>query len=451
MTERREAIEGPPASPPHDTEAERFVLAAMLFDARVVDDVVLQLDPRDFYAPAHQAIFEAIHAVHRENGHVDIVTVQDAIRRLGRTADVAGGALVIEIASLAITAAGVMHHAEIVKGKAVLRSLLEVSTEVAGMTQEATVEAADVIQRAEERIFEIAHRGAAQHPVSIDVVAQTVFERLDEANRTGRKRGVLTGYARLDEMTNGLQPGDLVILAARPSMGKTTFALNLSERAASLGTGVLVFSIEMSSEQVFTNMLCSAARVDRKALQEDRLTNDEVQRVNLESARLSEAPLIFDDSSTQTPTTIRAKARREKRRHDIGLIVIDYIQLMTTGGRIESRQQEVASISRSLKALARELGVPVVALAQLNRDVVSREDHRPRMSDLRESGALEQDADVVMLLHREHYYSPTTANEGVADLIVAKQRNGPVGDVLLRFFPQHMRFESFDGKRKGKR
>ncbi len=244
-------------------------------------------------------------------------------------------------------------------------------------------------------------------------------------------------------MMGGYQPGDLVIVAARPSMGKTTFALNCAERVAANGNGVAIFSLEMGAANVISNMLCCKAQVDGTAVRRGRLTDDQYSRLQQHAAVLYESPIYVDDSAGLTPTALRAKCRRLKQKHDIKMVIIDYLQLMTLGSRAESRQQEISTISRQLKGLARELSVPVVALSQLNRDVEGREDHKPRMSDLRESGAIEQDADVIMLLHREEYFAPTEENKGLAQVIIAKQRNGPVGDVTLRFFNNFMRFENF--------
>jgi replicative DNA helicase len=244
-------------------------------------------------------------------------------------------------------------------------------------------------------------------------------------------------------MTGGLQPGELIIIAARPSMGKTTFALNLTERAAGQGAAIAFFSLEMSNQQVIQNMLCCRSQIDGSAMRKGRITDQQYKRLQEEAAKLYETPIYVDDTPGISITQLRAKCRRLKQKHKIGMVVVDYLQLMTGGGRFESRQQEISAISRGLKSIARELSVPVIALSQLNRDVENRDDHRPRMSDLRESGAIEQDADVIILLHRDDYYKATEQNAGLAQIIIAKQRNGPTGEVVLRFFREYMRFENY--------
>ena len=255
--------------------------------------------------------------------------------------------------------------------------------------------------------------------------------------------GLATDYYYFDDMTGGLQPGELIIIAARPSMGKTTFALNLTERVSNHGAGIAFFSLEMSNQQVIQNMLCNRSQIDGSAMRKGRITDQQYKRLQEEAAKLYETPIFVDDTPGISITQLRAKARRLKQKHGISMICVDYLQLMTGGGRFESRQQEISAISRGLKSIARELSVPVIALSQLNRDVENRDDHRPRMSDLRESGAIEQDADVIILLHRDDYFKPTEENAGLAQVIIAKQRNGPVGEVTLRFFREYMRFENF--------
>ena len=328
--------------------------------------------------------------------------------------------------------------------KSVQRRLLETCLDVARRCYDNQDAAKDLLDDAERQIFEIARMDKSGDAHSITDILQQTFERIDRLRERGsRLTGLGTDYVDLDDITGGLQPGELIIIAARPSMGKTSLALNLTERVAGLKQGVAFFSLEMSNQQVIQNMLCCRAQIDGQAMRKGRITDQQYKRLQEEAERLYETQIFVDDTPGVTITQLRAKCRRMKQKHDIKMVVIDYLQLMTAGGRVESRQQEISTISRGLKGLARELEVPVIALSQLNRDVENRDDHRPRMSDLRESGAIEQDADVIVLLHRDEYYKPTEANAGLAQLIIAKQRNGPTGEVTLRFFREYMRFENY--------
>ena len=441
-------------SVPKNLEAERSVLGALLLDAQTIGEVSQVLRPDDFYVPAHQRVYEALVATCDKKGHADVIAIEEELVRRGHLAEAGGRDALLDLAGSVYSTAGLVYHAEIVREKSVQRRLLEACVEVQQMAYESRLEAKELLDEAERRIFEIARLDVHSEAISIASIMQATFERIDRLReRQGRLTGVTSGFQDLDDLTTGLQPGELIVLAARPSMGKTTLALNIIERAASgdglsgiAPTPVAFFSLEMSSQQVIQNMLCGKAQIDGQLLRKGRVTQEQYARLQQEAASLYEAPVFIDDTPSISITTLRAKARRLKQKHEIGMIVIDYLQLMTAGSREESRQQEIATISRSLKALARELKVPVVALAQLNRDVEARDDHRPRMSDLRESGAIEQDADVIMLLHREEYYKPTEENRGIAEIIIAKQRNGPTGTVKLLFFRQMMRFESYTGR-----
>lgn len=435
---------GPPGrSLPRHHDAERSVLGGLLLDADLVADVQNLLKAEDFYSPAHQHIYKAILETCDKSSATDPISVQETLSRNGVLDEAGGREALLDLAACA-SIGSTTYHAEIVREKSIQRGVLEVCQDVASMAYENATEARQLLDEAERRIFELARMNVGQDVSSIDVILQQTFERIDYfRSRAGEPTGLVTGYDDLDDMMGGLQPGELLIIAARPSMGKTTFALNLSERVARHQKGVVIFSLEMSSQQVISNMLCGAAQVDGQAVRSGRLTDAEYQRLQDEAARLYESPIHVDDSAGLSPTALRAKCRRLKQRGDLSLVVIDYLQLMSTGRREESRQQEISSISRAMKSLARELSVPVIALSQLNRDVESREDHKPRMSDLRESGAIEQDADVIMLLHREEYFKPTEENRGLAQVIIAKQRNGPTGQVTLRFFREYMRFENY--------
>ncbi|MBL8730955.1 MAG: replicative DNA helicase [Planctomycetes bacterium] len=428
---------------PQNLEAERSVLGALLLHADTVGDVMF-LKPEDFYLARHQVIFQSILDAYNTKQATDPIVVGEALSRVGRLDEAGGHGQLLDLMESVVTSAGVVYHAEIVREKAIQRRLLETCLDVARRAYDNESDAKDLLDEAERQIFEISRLDKSGDAVSIANVLQSTFERIDRLReREGRLTGLGTDFYDFDDMTGGLQAGELIIVAARPSMGKTTFALNLTERVANGGASVAFFSLEMSSQQVIQNMLCNRAQIDGQAMRKGRITDQQYKRLQDEAARLYETPIFVDDTPGISITQLRAKCRRLKQRHNINMCVVDYLQLMSGGGRFESRQQEISAISRGLKSLARELSMPVIALSQLNRDVENRDDHRPRMSDLRESGAIEQDADVIVLLHRDDYYKPTEQNAGLAQIIIAKQRNGPTGEVVLRFFREYMRFENY--------
>ncbi|MCB9876377.1 MAG: replicative DNA helicase [Planctomycetes bacterium] len=428
---------------PQNLDAERSVLGALLLHPDAVADVTF-LKSEDFYLPRHQVIFTSIVAAYNTRQATDPIIVGEVLSREGRLQEAGGHEQLMDLMEGVITAAGVVYHAEIVREKAIQRRLLETCLDVARRTYDNEMEAKDLLDEAERQIFEISRLDKSGDAVSIADILQSTFERIDRLReREGRLTGLGTDYYDFDDMTGGLQPGELIILAARPSMGKTTFALNLTERVADNGGSIAFFSLEMSNQQVIQNMLCCRSQIDGSAMRKGRITDLQYKRLQEEAAKLYETPIFVDDTPGISITQLRAKCRRMKQKHGIGMVVVDYLQLMTGGGRFESRQQEISAISRGLKGIARELSVPVIALSQLNRDVENRDDHRPRMSDLRESGAIEQDADVIILLHRDDYFKPTEENAGLAQVIIAKQRNGPTGEVVLRFFKEYMRFENY--------
>jgi replicative DNA helicase len=428
---------------PQSLEAERSVLGALLLHPDAVADVTF-LKGEDFYLPRHQLIFESIIAAANGRRATDPIVVGEELSRRGRLIEVGGHEQLLDLMESVVTAAGIQYHAEIVREKAIARKLLETCLDVARRAYDNELEAKELLDDAEKQIFEISRMDKASEAVSIGDVLHDTFDRIDKLReRGGRLTGLGTDYYDLDDLMGGLQSGELIIIAARPSMGKTSFALNLTERVASQKAAVAFFSLEMSKQQVIQNMLCCRAQVDGQALRKGRITDQQYKRLQDEATRLYETKIFVDDTPGISITQLRAKCRRLKQKHDIQMVVLDYLQLMSAGGRVESRQQEISEISRGLKAIARELGMPVVALSQLNRDVENRDDHRPRMSDLRESGAIEQDADVIVLLHRDEYYKPTEQNAGLAQIIIAKQRNGPTGEVTLRFFREYMRFENY--------
>ncbi len=429
---------------PRNMEAERSVLGALMLHSSAVADVSHVVKPEDFYHPPHQLIFRAIVETYDRASHTDVISVEEDLDRKGELVEAGGRDALLDLAQSVVSAAAVSYHAEIVREKAIARRLLETCLDLSRRAYENSATPAELLDEAERRIFEIARVKTAADAASISELIQQTFDKLEKLrDRAGRITGVPSEYFDLDDMTSGFQPGELVILAARPSMGKTSFALNLTERASTRGYGVALFSLEMSSQQIIQNMLCARAQIDGQALRRGAITVDQLAHLQDMASALYEAPIFIDDTAGLTVSAVRAKCRRLKQKHDIKMVVIDYLQLLTTGGRVESRQQEISTISRTLKAVARELEVPVIALSQLNRDVEARDNNRPRMSDLRESGAIEQDADVIMLLHREEYFKPTEDNRGLAQVIIAKQRNGPTGEVTLRFFRQFMRFENF--------
>lgn len=428
---------------PQNLDAERSVLGALLLHADAVCDIQY-LKPDDFYLPKHQLIYQAILDAFNTRNVTDPIVVEEELSRQGVLKEAGGREQLLDLVESVVSAAGILHHAEIVREKAIQRRLLETCLDVARRCYDNQDAAKDLLDDAERQIMEVARMDKSGDANSITDILQQTFERIDKLRERGaRLTGLGTDYVDLDDMMGGLQPGELIILAARPSMGKTSFALNLTERVASLKNSVAFFSLEMSSQQVIQNMLCCRAQIDGQAMRKGRITDQQYKRLQEEAERLYETEIFVDDTPGVTITQLRAKCRRLKQKHNIQMVVIDYLQLMTAGGRVESRQQEISTISRGLKGLARELSVPVIALSQLNRDVENRDDHRPRMSDLRESGAIEQDADVIILLHRDEYYKPSEANAGLAQIIIAKQRNGPTGEVTLRFFREYMRFENY--------
>jgi len=402
----------------------------------------------DFASTAHQKIFEAIRSLHDEQHAVDFVTLRNELERRAELAAIGGIEYVSSLVDSVPAAVNVEHYARIVREKAIKRNLLGAAREIFDAAADGGTTSRELLDQAQSKIFHIAESGMKGAVAPIKDVLRSAFAQIDRG-REGMLTGLATGYSDLDELLSGLQNGELVILAARPSMGKTSLALNIIEHVGvHLNTPVAIFSLEMSGEQLATNMLCSHARLDSHRVRRGRLNARERESLPHHVGALSEAPIFIDDSASLNCFEVRAKVRQLKARHDLKLVVIDYLQLIEGPG-VESRVQQISAISRSLKGLAREMGIPVIALAQLNRQVETRDDHRPRMADLRESGSLEQDADVVLLLHRPGYYTQTGGSgsdedgEGDrAELIIAKQRNGPTGRVHLTFLRQYMRFES---------
>jgi replicative DNA helicase len=436
-------------NPPHNNEAEQAVLGAMLLDQEAVVIGAEMLTATDFYRDAHRLIFDGIREVELAGTGVDLVTVTEALRTKDALDKCGGMSYLAALANMVPTTAGIRHYAKIVSEKALLRQLIRVTNDINLRCYEEQDEIQSLLGQAEQSIFQIGRNTSGQGLLPIRDMMPEMVERIESLSK--RREG-LTGipsyFKALDQFTSGWQSSDLVILAARPSMGKTAFALNLAESAAVRAKApVAIFSLEMSREQLLQRLISSRANIEQTVLRNGRLSGDDWQKLVDAAAILSASPIYIDDTPAITVTELRSRARRLKAEQDLQLILIDYLQLMTgdrrSGG--DNRQQEISEISRSLKALARELKVPVIALSQLSREVEKTADKRPGLSHLRESGALEQDADLVMFIYREEYYDRNTDRKGIAEIIVAKHRNGPVGTIELGFDDRYTKFFNMYG------
>ena len=443
-------VAAPERTLPHNLEAERSVLGAILIHNEAFNYAAQILGPQDFFRDGHRRIFERMIALGERGGAIDTVTLKEALSQTGDLEESGGPAYIATLIDGVPRSTNVEYYARIVKEKATLRALIHASQAIAARAWEAEDEPNVILDEAEQTIFAIAENRARDGFVSM---RQIVDESLPKIEQLFEHRklitGVETGFEDLDAMTRGLQPADLVIVAARPSMGKTSLVLNMAEHAAlRAGQTVGFFSLEMSKESLFIRLLTSVARIDAHRLQTGHIGQRDYDSLSQAISRLSEATIYIDDSPGVGVLEMRAKARRLAAEHGLGLLVVDYLQLMTGRGRFENRTLELAAISRGLKSLAKELNVPVVALSQLSRAPEARSDHRPLLSDLRESGALEQDADVVLMLFRPDMYPDCKEEDrGVAELIVAKQRNGPTGTIQLAFLREHTRFENLARRR----
>jgi len=431
--------------PPQNLEAEMAVLGSMLLDEEAISIAVEKLDSDSFYKDAHRNIFQAITGLYNLNKAVDLITLTDALKRDGVLENVGGVSYLTSLANAVPTAANINHYVHIVREKYILRTLINNATKIITVCHGSEGNIAEVVDEAEKLIFEVSDRKNQGSFLQLKEIVKDSIETIDKLYQNkAHVTGIPTGYIDFDIKSAGLQPSDLIIIAGRPSMGKSAFALGMAEYAGVVEKiPTAIFSLEMSKEQLVQRMLCSHARVDAHKVRTGYLATSDWPRLTAAAGKLSEAPIYIDDTPAISVMELRAKARRLKSHHGIKLIILDYMQLMRgTAKSIESRQQEISEISRSLKALARELSVPVIAISQLSRAVESRNDRRPQLSDLRESGAIEQDADVVVLLLREEYYSPTPDNQGLAEAIIAKQRNGPVGSFKLAFIKEYTRFDN---------
>lgn len=440
--------------PPQNIEAEQAVLGAMLIDKEAIAKATEVLSADDFYREAHRVIFSAMLELYNKNEAVDMVTVTEILKRDNKLEDIGGIAYITSLANVVLTAANVKYHAEIVAEKSVLRQLVRVSTEIAAMGYEANEDVGTLLDTAESRILEISNRKKKNDFTAInDILMDSVQSIESLLQNKGGLTGLPAGFADLDKLTSGLHPSDFIILAARPSMGKTALALNIVQNVALRAHKVIggeprsvaFFSLEMSKEQLVNRMLCAEAGIDSQRLRVGEMRDEDWTHLWDACDTMSRAKIYIDDTAGITAMDMRSRARRLKAEHGLDLIVVDYLQLMQGSGKRNNsgdRQQEVSEISRSLKALARELDVPVLALSQLSRSVESRQVKRPMLSDLRESGSLEQDADIVAFLYREDYYNPETENKHT-ELIIAKHRNGPVDTVNLFFQKQFTKFVGF--------
>ena len=428
--------------PPHSEDAEKSLLGAVLLEGDALIAVLPLVRGEDFYSTAHQRIFDCCSFLFNEGRRVDAVLICEELRRRGDLEKVGGEAYLAQLVATVPSAAGAEDYARIVSEKAVTRSLIHVCTQIQSSAYEGGVAGHELLDWAESEVFALGRGAAESDTVGIKSLILEAFDEINEfIDGGGAPRGLATGFLDLDEKTAGLGPGNLIIVAGRPSMGKTTLCNCIVDHVGVVEKKtVAYFSIEVGRKDLVRNMLCSRARVELQRVKRGLCDREELRRLEHAGNDFMEAPIYIDDSSIATPMHIRAKARRIKQRHGLGLVVVDYLQLMETG-RAENRQQEIAQISRQLKSMARELDVPVIACSQLNRSVESREDRRPRMSDLRESGALEQDADLIVFLYRESQYNEQ-ADPTHAEAIIAKQRSGPTGRIGLRFFGEILRFEN---------
>ena len=430
---------------PANVEAERSVLGALLIDSEAISEIASFLKPEDFYREPHRFVYAARLDLYERREPGDLVTLVDELRRRNQLDAVGGVSYLTELVNDVPTTAHVEYYAHIVERAAIMRRLIDSAGRIAGIGYENPSDVDEALDRAEQELFQVSQRRVSQGFTSLREALRAYFETIEYLHQhKGEVVGVPSGFHDLDQLTGGLHASDLVIIAGRPGVGKTGFALSLVRNAATrFGAAAAIFSLEMSTEQLVQRLLCMEAAVDSQRIRSGFIDEFEWRRISEAFGVLSDAPIFIDDTAGITTNELRMKARRLKTEHDLKLIVVDYLQLMQGRG-LQNRVQEVTEISRSLKVLARELDVPVIALSQLSRAVEARQDHRPVLSDLRESGSIEQDADIVMFIHREELYNPTTDRKNIADIILAKHRNGPIGQIPIRFFPSQTRFADLE-------
>ena len=434
--------------PPHSMEAEQAVLGGVLLKNSVLHSIVDELNENDFYLPAHQTLFTCFLELYRKNAPIDLVSLAEYLKSHNQLEAVGGAVYLAELAQVVVSAANAEYYAAIVRDKSLQRSLITACSDIISNCYDASREVSTLIDESESAVFAISERTSGKVFKSSRELVKKVFEDLEK--RVERKElvtGVTTGYVKLDQMTSGLQGSDLIIVAARPSMGKTAFALNMAMRAAvNQDTPAAIFSLEMSMESLMMRMLCAWGKVDLSKLRKGYLDDEDWARLYAAADVLGRAPIFIDDTPAITTLELRARTRRLKAERGVGLVMVDYLQLMRSSRRTDSRELEISDISRSLKALAKELNIPVIALSQLNRKVEERTNKRPMLSDLRESGAIEQDADIIMFIYRDDAYNKREDNprKGLAEIIIGKQRNGPTGTAELAYLSQYTAFEDLD-------
>ncbi len=438
--------------PPQNIEAEASLLGALLIDADAVVKIADIVMPEDFYDERHKRIYQAVQQLYEKHSPIDVLTLADQLKGTGFIDMIGGPSYLTELTNFVPTAAHAEQYAQIVAQKAIRRRLIKASQEIVGLGFDEGKNLQELIEEAEMRLFEVSQKHVKQDVTSLETILAESFDRLDELHKDkGKIRGVTTGFKDMDNILAGLQRSDLFILAARPSMGKTAFALNLAHNVAlKANEPVLMFSLEMSKEQLVDRMLAMESGVDAWALRTGNLTDADFEKIGQAMGSLSEAQIYIDDTPGITVSDLRTKARREAHQHPLGLIIVDYLQLMSGGMRYGgegNRVQEISEISRGLKGIARELNVPLIALSQLSRSVESRSPQIPQLSDLRESGSIEQDADVVAFIYREDYYNPETDRKNIADIFIKKHRNGPTGGVELYFDREKQLFKSLETRR----
>lgn len=437
--------------PPQNIDAEASLLGAILIDSDAIVKIADRVSAQDFYDPRHERIYEAITKLYEKHSPIDVLTLADQLKSSGFIDFIGGPAYLTELTNFVPTAAHIEQYAEIVSQKSLRRRLIKASQDITTLGYDENRNLQELIEEAETSLFDVSQKHIKQDITSLETILSESFDRLDELHRDkGKIRGVPTGYKDLDMVLAGLQSSDLFILAARPSMGKTALALNIAHNIAiESKEPVLLFSLEMSKEQLVDRLLARESGVDAWALRTGNLTDADFEKIGQAMGSLSEAPIFIDDTPSITVSELRTKARREAHQRKLGLIIVDYLQLMSGGGRYSSdgnRVQEISEISRGLKGIARELKVPLMALSQLSRSVESRHPQIPQLADLRESGSIEQDADVVAFIYREEYYNPQTDRKNIADIFIKKHRNGPTGGVELYFDKEKQRFRSLDTK-----